>query len=107
MLSQTIPDGGRNQLRNKAYAALSGFDLRPPQSPHSNLGAGRFAVFRADQEQRGLEIDGIGIEHKHALVGLAAHTAGEKFHSVRHLVDPAGRDDEPLLRIHLHGSEPD
>src|ERR1041385_7358587 len=40
MLSQTIPDGGRNQLRKKAYAAHSGFDLRPPQSPLCNLGAG-------------------------------------------------------------------
>src|SRR4249919_374956 len=39
MLSQAIPDGGRNRLREKAYAPLDGPCRRAPRSHFFNLGA--------------------------------------------------------------------
>src|SRR5947209_6464954 len=40
MLSQTIPDHGRNRLREKAYAPLPGFCPRRPGSQFFHLGTG-------------------------------------------------------------------
>src|SRR3954469_16122939 len=39
MLSETIPDGGRKRLREKAYAPLFGFRPRPRRPHFSDLGA--------------------------------------------------------------------